>query len=200
LNRGHKQNLSLFVSLLAIAILFENCGRLDNSGAPSQDSASNNATPGTYSLLTSVAPEYLNHNDGTNYELGMAFTSSAAGSVAAIKFYKSTLDVGTHIGHLWNQAGTELTNVTFTGETASGWQTQMLATPYALTPNTQYVVTVNMCGDVFAWTDMGFATAIQVGPLTSIVGNNGLYGPMGAFPTLTYQSENYFRDVVFVTP
>ena len=39
-----------------------------------------------------------------------------------MRFYKGTGNTGTHVGHLWTPAGTSLGTVTFTGETATGWQ------------------------------------------------------------------------------
>ncbi len=44
-----------------------------------------------------------------------------------------------------------------------------------------------------------FATPRTVGPLTAPPGNNGLYryGAGGGFPTGSWNSTNYFVDVVF---
>ena len=45
------------------------------------------------------------------------------GTVTAIRFYKGAGNGGTHTGSLWSSPGTRLATVTFTGETATGWQT-----------------------------------------------------------------------------
>src|SRR5258708_2839591 len=55
-------------------------------------------------------------------ELGVSFKSDTGGTITAIRFYKSTANTGLHIGHLWSHTGALLATVTFTGETASGWQ------------------------------------------------------------------------------
>ncbi len=39
-----------------------------------------------------------------------------------IRFYKGVANTGTHMGALWSSTGAKLANVTFSGETASGWQ------------------------------------------------------------------------------
>ena len=70
----------------------------------------------------------------------MKFRSSVAGYITAIRFYKGTGNTGTHIGNIWSSTGTNLARVTFSGETATGWQQQTLATPVAVTPGTTYVV------------------------------------------------------------
>ena len=91
-----------------------------------------------------------------------------------------------------------LTSVTFTGETGSGWQQQNLAAPLSIAANTTYVVSVNTGNAYYVATNNGFASQIASGNLRSVVGNNGRYGSTGQFPTNTWQSSNYFRDVVFV--
>jgi Domain of unknown function (DUF4082) len=90
-----------------------------------------------------------------------------------------------------------LVSVTFTNETASGWQQQSLATPLAVSANTQYVVSVNTGNTFYVATNSGLAAPIVNGDLSTVVGNNGLFGPPGSFPTNSYQNTNYFRDVVF---
>ena len=57
-------------------------------------------------------------------ELGTAFTPSVDGTVTAIRFYKGAGNTGTHTGSIWDvdrDHGSR--TVTFTGETATGWQT-----------------------------------------------------------------------------
>ena len=54
---------------------------------------------------------------------------SLAGTINGIRFYKGAGNGGTHLGHLWTNGGALLAEATFTGETASGWQTARFATP-----------------------------------------------------------------------
>lgn len=76
---------------------------------------------------------------------GFRFTSSVAGNVNGIRFWKLAGDSSTHTGLLWTvgSPGTELARVTFSGETASGWQYQAFASPYGISANTQYVASVS---------------------------------------------------------
>ena len=65
----------------------------------------------------------------------MRFRSSAPGQVTGIRFWKDSQEIGgTHTGHLWDAAGGLLATVTFTGETASGWQRQDLPAPVTVAP------------------------------------------------------------------
>jgi hypothetical protein len=130
-------------------------------------------------------------------ELGMKFTVTAPVSLTALRFYKDAAESGTHLGHLWTSSGEQLAQVAFSGETASGWQQQSLASPIVLQPGTTYVASVGI-NDTFVLTYGGLATAITAGPLTSVAdGANGVFGSSaGTFPTHSYKSSNYFVDVV----
>ncbi|WP_407938897.1 DUF4082 domain-containing protein [Nocardioides sambongensis] len=153
------------------------------------------------SLLTGVTPSLPSINDSDAVELGMAFVPSVAGTVTAIKFYKGAGNTGTHTGSLWSSAGTRLATVTFTGETASGWQSATLASPVALTPGQTYVVSYYAPNGHYSGTPAYFSSARTSGPLTAPAGSNGRYryGAGGGFPTGSWNSTNYFVDVVFRT-
>jgi hypothetical protein len=156
----------------------------------------------THSLLGNLTPAVAASTDDTSpVELGMSFSTSAAGSVTAIRFFKGATNTGTHTGSLWSSTGQRLATVTFTGETASGWQTAQLATPVALTVGQTYVVSYLAPVGRYASTSNFFTTARTVGPLTAGTTTNGryLYGATGGFPTSTWQNANYFVDVVFTT-
>jgi hypothetical protein len=67
-------------------------------------------------------------------------TPSVAGiSIVGMAYYKNAADTGTHTATVYN-ASTQanLGSATFTGETASGWQTVTFGTPIALTSGTAY--------------------------------------------------------------
>lgn len=153
-------------------------------------------------LFTNQVPANANATDGVPYELGMKFKSTTAGNILAIRYYKAASDTGTHVGRIWSATGTQLTSVTFTGETASGWQEQVLPAPLAILANTTYVVSVNVAS-YFPITTNAFPPSPSL-PLTngslSVIndGSNGRFGSPGVFPPNTYQNSNYFRDVVFL--
>ena len=154
---------------------------------------------GPTSLFTTQTPAQPNFTDGpgVDWEIGMRFTSSNPGQIQAIRFYKSPSETGTHVGYIWSSTGQQLATVTFTNEGASGWQQQALAAPLNITAGTTYVVSVNT-NSYYALTSQGFASPITYGGLSAPAGA-GVYNDVeGAFPSLVYQNENYFRDVVFV--
>ena len=130
-------------------------------------------------------------------QLGVRFKSDATGEIRAIRFWKDLYERGTHVGRIWSATGTQLATVTFNNETASGWQEQALPTPLRIQANVEYMVSVNTASGFYVGTNDGSASQLRNGNLASIVGSNGRYGPVSAYPTQSFRSTNYFRDVVF---
>src|SRR6185437_12774239 len=135
------------------------------------------------------------------------FTSSAAGQITALKFYRSAGDTGPDLLDLWTATGTKLASATFSNATASGWQTVTLATPISITANTTYIASYHTNGFYVA-TDNFFTSAVTSGvltaPSTTTAGGNGVYAyggtsSAGLFPTNTFSAANYYADVVFTT-
>jgi methionine-rich copper-binding protein CopC len=147
-------------------------------------------------------------NDSSPIEVGMKFRASVSGSIVAIEFYKGTGNTGTHIGHLWTSTGTLLATVTFTNESASGWQQAVLSTPVTIQANTTYVVSYYAPNGHYAFDSNYFATSgVNSYPLQALAngvdGGNGVFiyptSSGGAFPNGTYNAANYWVDVVFST-
>ena len=151
----------------------------------------------------SDVPTIVNSGDVGPLELGVKFTTTAANATATgIKFYKGSLNTGTHVAHLWNAATqTLLATATFSGETASGWQTVTFANPVPLTPNTTYIAAYHTTTH-YSVTNGYYANARVVGALTApssaSSGGNGVfvYGPAGTFPASSFDATNYWVDVI----
>ena len=153
---------------------------------------------------SSATPATPSDSDTSAVELGVKFRSDVDGQVTALRFYKGTGNTGTHIGHLWNTAGTALATATFTSESATGWQQVNLTTPVAVAANTTYVASYYAPNGRYAADNNTFASAgVDNAPLHALAdgtdGGNGVYryGTGGGFPTSTFGSTNYWVDVVF---
>jgi hypothetical protein len=151
---------------------------------------------------TPIQPEY--HDSAPSWELGLKFRSDVAGQITSIRFYKSTNNTGTHTGHLWTSTGTLLASATFTNETATGWQSVSFGSPVTISPNTTYVASYHLDSGYYVGDDGYFTNnTVTSGPLHALAdgvdGPNGVYakGP-SAFPTSSYQADNYWVDVVMV--
>jgi protocatechuate 3,4-dioxygenase beta subunit len=162
-----------------------------------------NTPASTYTLFNSSAvPTVISANAGGPIELGMKFTADWSGAISAIRFYKGAGSTGFHVGNLWSSTGTLLASVTFTNETASGWQQANLAAPVAIAANTVYVVSYHTPGSYSA--NYGyFNIPVDNAPLHAVVNSatnpNGvfLYGASSAFPIDNAAGTNYWVDVVF---
>ena len=71
------------------------------------------------------------HDDGSAVELGVRFRADSDGYVSGVRFFKGSGNTGTHTGTLWTVDGQALAAGTFTGESASGWQTLVFPEPVA---------------------------------------------------------------------
>ncbi|WP_409334744.1 DUF4082 domain-containing protein [Bradyrhizobium neotropicale] len=154
------------------------------------------------SLFSASSTPGGSFHDGSALEVGMKFTTSVAGQITALKFYRSSTDTGPDVLDLWSATGVNLATVTFTNTTASGWQTVALPTPVTLTANTTYVTSYHTTGAYVA-TNNFFTSAVTNGPLTAIASGNGVYSyggtnTTGIFPTSTWNASNYWADVVFI--
>jgi len=151
-----------------------------------------------------AAPSTFATSDGSAVELGVKFRSDVPGTVTGVRFYKGTTTTGTHTGTLWTSTGTRLATATFTGETASGWQKVTFSAPVAIAANTVYVVSYHTNVGNYAYTHNTFATVgVDNGPLhalrAGVSGGNGVYRyGATALPNSSFNSSNYWVDVVFV--
>ena len=114
-----------------------------DSKLPNYSVTSNNGTLTISDALSiwspSTVPTTIDVGPDAPVELGVKFKSDITGTIVGLRFYKSALNTGTHVGNLWDSAGHLLGTVTFTSETASGWQEADFATPVAVAANSVYV-------------------------------------------------------------
>ncbi|HSW75197.1 MAG TPA: DUF4082 domain-containing protein [Candidatus Saccharimonadales bacterium] len=159
-----------------------------------------------------ATPAHATSGDSNAVELGVKFKPAVNGTATGIRFYKGNTNTGTHVGHLWSAAGSQLAQVTFTNETATGWQSANFATPVQLTAGTTYVVSYYAPVGEYSYDsspsdagNLSNAVTNASGDLTALAsgtsGGNGIYkytsSPSGAFPSNTYANSNYWVDVVF---
>ncbi len=189
------------------------------SGA--KDSANNTMTPVPWSFTTgtgqvtcpctiwpaTAAPTTPADSDTTpTIEVGVKFRSDINGFITGLRFYKSVGNTGTHIGTLWSSGGTMLARAQFGGESASGWQQVDFGAPVAITAGTIYVASYHTNSGQYAGDSNAFANAgVDNGPLhalkNGVSGGNGvyIYNVNPTFPNKTFQSTNYWVDVVLNT-
>ena len=180
--------------------------RHERRRAPSPQSAASNAVTPQATIFDFATPAVVDSGDTTAVELGVKFKADYDGSITGIRFYKAATNTGTHIGSLWTSSGTRLAQATFTGESASGWQTVDLRQPgrdhrrhdlrgVVLRP--QPATTRRPAN--------GLASAVDNPPLHALANStsaNGVYayGTSSTFPSSAYSATNYWVDVLVRVP
>jgi hypothetical protein len=180
---------------------------VDDSGNLEQPTAATDVTITPANCPCSIwdstaTPWDIDSNDASADEVGTAFQSDVNGQITALRFYKAQTNTGTHTGHLWTAGGQLLGSLTFTGESASGWQQTSFASPVSITAGATYVASYHTTVGHYSADSFYFGrSGVDQSPLHALA--NGVAGPNGlyvygasAFPTQTYQSENYWVDVV----
>ncbi|MFI7706010.1 DUF4082 domain-containing protein [Nonomuraea sp. NPDC049480] len=141
--------------------------------------------------------------DNRAVTLGVKFRATRNGVVQGIRFYKGPQNTGPHVGSLWTTDGQLLASATFTNETATGWQQVAFSTPVSITANTTYIASYFTPTGLFSFNRPYFTTQYVRNPLLALAdgasGGNGVYtyGATSTFPTSSFQSSNYWVDVVF---
>ncbi len=158
------------------------------------------------SLWDPATPGGPQADDSGAVELGVKFQTEVDGWVTAVRFYKTIDNTGVHIGNVWDASGNNLGSVTFAGETGTGWQEAVFAAPIPVTANTTYIASYYAPNGSYAVTNGYFATAGMDNPplyalQDGVAGGNAVYSyaPTSTFPNQTYNSSNYWVDLVFVT-
>jgi hypothetical protein len=154
-------------------------------------------------FASSSSPTGVTGSDTNSVELGMKFTADQNGLVTGVRFYKLASNTSTHTGSLWSSSGSLLGSVTFTGESASGWQQASFTTPVPVTAGATYVVSYFTPGGRYAVDQNYFGSAVNNGvlhsPSSGSSGGNGVYryNATSIFPNNSYAASNYWVDVVY---
>ncbi len=144
--------------------------------------------------------------DASALNVGVKLRPKVQGEITQIKFYKGTTNTGSHIGKVWTVDGTVLGSVTFTGETASGWQTMTLGAPVSVDAFTVYIITVYLPVAHYSttcpyWVGYGRDRTLLSAPADGEAGQQSLfkYGAATGFPTEGFGGCNYWVDATFRT-
>jgi len=153
---------------------------------------------------TTSAPTNADAGDGQSVDVGMKFKSDSDGYIVGLRFFKSAMNDGNHVGSVWSDSGEELGSVTFEGESRFGWQQAVFSNPIPISANTTYVATYLAPVGHYAGDNNYFASGgIDNIPLHALAdgsdGPNGAYnyGTTVLFPTFGYLGSNYWVDVLF---
>lgn len=136
--------------------------------------------------------------DTSAVELGTRFTAVTGGQATGVRFYKAVENTGAHVGSLWTSTGSLLGRVSFSSETASGWQTASFSSPVTLTAGASYVVSYHTSVGRYVSTEQ-FSGTSSSSSLTVPSSNVGVYSysASSTFPTQSWHSSQYWVDLTF---
>lgn len=176
----------------------------DSANYPQQGTAVPLQITGPYSVFGQRVPATADAGDSAAVELGLRFTAQTDGYVTGVRFYKSKANTGTHTGTLWTLNGTELATVTFSNESAEGWQTASFAKPVEARAGDEFVVSYYAPNGHYSAVTQDFAyRGAEANPISAAGGFGapaaGLFVSGAGFPTRDWDRANYFVDAVFET-
>ncbi|MBW8866095.1 MAG: DUF4082 domain-containing protein, partial [Acidobacteria bacterium] len=181
----------------------DDSGNIESSPTPVSVTITQANCPCSIWTPSLTVPWMVDSNDGAAVEVGLKFSTDVGGVVNGLRFYKAVTNTGSHVGHLWTKSGTMLATVTFTGESASGWQQANFASPAIIQANTVYVISYFAPNGHYS-DDQYFLGKAAVNqwplhaPKSTAAEPNGVfnYGASG-FPSETWFSDSYGVDVLF---
>ncbi|MBL8028345.1 MAG: DUF4082 domain-containing protein [Fibrobacteres bacterium] len=148
------------------------------------------------SLLTTQLPQSASTSANA---LGTIITFTGKGRIVKARIYSPANDSGLHIVRIWRMSNSTIAagpyRWTFSAAPA-GWRTFPLPNPVNVLPGERYMVEVTTPLSL-PFTTGGFASKVTNGNL-STAPSAGVYSSiLGLIPAKSYNTQNYFRDVVF---
>jgi len=142
----------------------------------------------------STVPANTTGDDSSSVELGLRFSANVAGNITGSRVYCAVNSGGTHTVHLWNASGASLATATLPA--CTGWTAVNFPTPVVITAGSTYTISYHTTE--YPWNTAFFTAAITDSNLTAPA-NAGVYayGNSPSFPSSTWQSSNYWVDVLF---
>ncbi|RKQ85071.1 uncharacterized protein DUF4082, partial [Solirubrobacter pauli] len=184
------------VAFLGAAIAVVAAGPADAASGKKKSTRATKSATVAGTIFGTTVPSVPQATDPDSIEVGVRFKSSQAGYITGLRFYKGAKNTGTHTGALWSSTGTKLATLTFTGETASGWQQASFSSPVAIGADKTYVASYHASNGRYAADSRYFDAPKVSSPLTA-TGSRYTYSSKAAFPSKTYENLNYWVDVTF---
>ena len=160
----------------------------------------------TYTIFGNATPKNPTETvDGNAVTLGVKFTSTQAGTISGVRFYRArSSSTGYTVKLFTGDGATRLARAIVATDTCvvPCWEQVNFAAPVSINANTRYVATYYTPNGGYADDQGGFLSSVSNPPLTALSdsssGGNGvyLYGYTG-FPTASWNASNYWVDVVF---
>src|SRR5207253_2745456 len=135
----------------------------------------------TYTIFGNAIPKTAADPDTGSVTLGVKFTSSIAGYIEGIRFYRAAPSATGYTVALYSKGGTRLARNSVAQDTCSVpcWEQVNFATPVAINANTRYVAAYYTPNGRYADDQGGLLSNVTNAPLTALSdgssGGDGVY-------------------------
>jgi hypothetical protein len=145
-----------------------------------------------------VKPTTPVDSDRSGVELGVKFTSTRAGTITAIQFYRNSAQKTVYKGSIWSARGKRLATAKFPARATAGWQGARLTKPVRVSAGQTLIASYYTPNGSYAATNSAFLRDVRRNGFI-VRANGGVYryGNVSGFPTDSWMGSNYFVDVVF---
>lgn len=171
--------------------------------------AHTNQVPYSTRQLDGGTPGTIDGGDAASYNMGVKLSTSRPLVLTTAAFYKASTNTGTHVATLFAVVPAGFPNATsnvimaqktFTGESASGWQSMTL--DFLLMPGVSYTLAVLMPAGHYSFNSGYFATQIVVGSVTFPAGAGVFTATSNADvpPVTAVGNAHYWIDLSWSEP
>jgi hypothetical protein len=155
----------------------------------------------TYTIFGNGTPKNPVEPDTNAVTLGVQFTSTEAGTISGVRFYRGHSNTyGYYTIGLFDASGHRLASASHKGDTCTVpcWEQISFTAPVSISANTKYVGAYYTSNSRYADDQGGLLSNFTNAPLTALA-NGGVYcyGFGLCFPTNVWNSSNYWVDVLF---
>ncbi len=151
----------------------------------------------------SATPASVGNNDGVPIDYGVKFRTDVDGRSQGSASTRARATTAPTPGICGTPPASSLASMTFTDETASGWQQVDLCSPVAITAGTTYISSIFSSAGFYPDRQAYFAGhGVDNPPLHALAdgvdGMNAVFHEgSDAFPDQSFNASNYWADVVF---
>jgi hypothetical protein len=152
------------------------------------------------SIFGNTVPKTPVDPDGNAVTLGVKFTSTQAGKITGMRFYRGQGNSHGYTVALYDRYGKQLALASLAQDTCTVpcWEQVSFLAPVSINANTRYVAAYYTSNGAYADDQSGLLSNVTKPPLTALA-NGGVYsyGSGIALPTHTWNASNYYVDVMF---
>ena len=197
------RRLSAAVTVLLVTVLgLVATSLLPSSAQPVDATDAPRARADEVSLFSESRPRRaVKDRDRRPVEVGLQFSSSAAGTVNGVQVYKIARAKGAtpRRASLWGAKGKRLAKARVTPHNGAGWVSVRFSSPVPIRADRTYTVSVFAPKGRYAVTERGMRKEKTEGVLRAGGERLGVYryGARSKFPTRSWRKSNYWVDVLF---